>query len=247
MSDDAALAEAPDPAVVEAEWRLQMLKKAAEMEMALAEAFHRQAMAAANPAPPTPPAAQDAAAASGAGPDRVGELSAGFTRATRSLRLTLALHGRTSEQLRALRAGEAAKVEARRVADRKREADEAEAQSRKHRTTIERLVIEAAEREAEDDDSLGAVMEALEERLNEDEAYEDLDLMPVREAVERLCVDLELNPDWSLWEGEGWPPKPPFSRSKFSMWASPSRTPLLGPIDPALLRMVGMSVPPRLE
>jgi hypothetical protein len=87
-------------------------------------------------------------------------------------------------------------------------------------------VIEAAEREAEDEEALDGMLEALEERLDQDEAYWDLDDMPVREAVERLCVDLELNPDWSRWDGEGWPPKPPFSRFRFSIWSRPSRTPL---------------------
>jgi hypothetical protein len=76
-------------------------------------------------------------------------------------------------------------------------------------------------------------MEALEERLEEDEAYWDLDRMPLREAVERLCADLELTPDWSQWDGEGWPPKPPFSRPRFSMWTRPSRTPLLACDDGA--------------
>ncbi|HWE98948.1 MAG TPA: hypothetical protein VG248_04045, partial [Caulobacteraceae bacterium] len=39
-------------------------------------------------------------------------------------------------------------------------------------------------------------------------------------------ADLELTPDWSRWEGEGWAPEAPFSRSRFSIWARPSRTPL---------------------
>jgi hypothetical protein len=205
-----------------------MLEKMAQMEMDQAEALHRQAMAAANPAPPAPPPAPDAAAtcATGAAPVTASELSAGFARIARSLRLTLALHGRADAELRALLAGEAGKVEARRVAARNREHEEAEAQSRHHRSEVERLVIEAAEREVEDEEALDGVLEALEERLDQDEAYWDLDDMPLREAVERLCADLELTPDWSRWEGEGWPPKPPFSRFRFSIWSRPSRRPL---------------------
>jgi hypothetical protein len=218
-------AEAPDPAIVRAERRLRMLEKLAQLEMDLAEALQRQAIAAANP---TPPAQPDAAAASapGAAPETAGELSAGFARIARSLRLTLALQARAEEQLRALRAGVAADAEAWRFATRKREVDEAAARKRDRRNTVEVLVIEAAEREVEDEEALWGVLEALEERLDEDAAYEHLERAPLRETVERLCADLELTPDWSLWEGEGWTPKAPFSRGRFSMWARPSRRPL---------------------
>jgi hypothetical protein len=231
MPDDAALAEAADPAVLRAEQRLRMLEKMARLEMELAEVLQRQAIAAANlapPAPPAPPAAPDAAAASGRGaaPETAADLSAAFARIARSFRLTHALQDRAEDRLKALLAGEAAKVEARRVAARDRQHAEAETQSRHHRSEVERLVIEAAEREVEDEEALDGVLEALEERLDQDEAYWDLDDMPLREAVERLCGDLELTPDWSLWKGEGWPPKPPFSRFRFSIWSRPSRRPL---------------------
>ena len=231
MPDDATLAEAPDPAVLRAERRLRVLEELTEIGLDLARLLQRQAHAAAEAIDPTEPAAPDAAEASaGRAPTPIisaGDIANALARISRAIRLTVALETRTDEALRALRAGVAAEVEARRVQARNRAAAEAEARNKAHRDTVERLVIEAAEREIEDDDALGDVMEALEERLKEDEAYWDLDRMPLREAVERLCADLELTPDWSLWEGEGWPPKPPFSRAKGSMWALPSRRPLL--------------------
>jgi hypothetical protein len=225
MTDDAALAEAMDPAVLRAERRLRMLEKLAQLEMELAEALQRQAIAAANPVEPAP---SDAAAASGPGaaPQTAGDLSAAFARIARSLRLTLALQARAEEQLRALLAGEAAKVEVRRVEASRRAAAETRSRSDRQRNEVERLVLEAAEREVEDLEALDGVLKALEERLADDEAYCDLDRMPLREVVERLCADLELTPDWSRWEGEGWTPEPPFSRARFSIWARPSRTPL---------------------
>jgi hypothetical protein len=225
MPDDAALAEALDPAVLRAEQRLRMLEKMARLEMELAEALQRQAIAAANP---TPPAQPNAAAASrrGTAPGTADDLSAAFARIARSLRLTLALQARAEEQLRALLAGEAAKVEVRRAEASRRAAEEERARSDRHRNEVERLVGEAAEREAEDEAALDGVLEALEQRLEQDDAYWDLDQMPLREAVERLCADLELTPDWSRWDGEGWTPEPSFSRSRFSPWARPSRTPL---------------------
>ncbi|HEY1929045.1 MAG TPA: hypothetical protein VGG92_16390 [Caulobacteraceae bacterium] len=228
---DAASAEAPNPAVLRAEQRLRLLEELAQMEMDLARALQRRAIAAANP---TPPAESDAAAASAPGPvpETAEDLSAAFARIARSLRLTLALQARAEEQLRALLAGEAAKVEVRRAEASRRAASEARARSDYHRTEVECLVLEAAEREVEDEEALDSVLEALEERLDDDEAYWDLDDMSVREAVERLCADLELSPDWSRWQGAGWTPKPPFSRSRFSVWARPSRTPLRPFEDP---------------
>jgi hypothetical protein len=225
MPDDAAIAEATDTAVLRAERRLRMLEKLAQLEMELAEALQRQAIAAADP---TPPAEPDAAEASGPGaaPGTAGDLSAAFARIARSLRLTLALQARAEEQLRALLAGEAAKVEVRRAEVTRRATEEARARSEHHRNEVERLVCEAAEREVEDEQALKSVLEALEERLADDEAYWDLDQMPLPEAVERLCADLELTPDWSRWQGEGWTPRPPLSRSRFSVWSRPSRTPL---------------------
>ena len=228
---DADSAEAPDPAIARAERRLRLLEELSEIGMELARDLRRDVRAAIEAAEPAPAetSADDVAElaeapASSATGSR--DPSVAFARISRAIRLTLALEARTDEQLRALRAGVAAECEARRVAARNRAAVEAEARNKDHRDTVERLVLEAAEREVEDDASLGVVMEALEERLEEDDAYWDLDQMPLREAVERLCADLELTPDWSQWDGEGWPPKPPFSRSRFSPWARPSRRPL---------------------
>ena len=229
---DADPAEAPDPVIARAERRLRLLEELSEIGMDLARALCREALAAANPAESA--AAETAAdvADLAAAPTATGtrDPANAFARISRAIRLTLALEARTDEALRDLRAGVAAEAEAQRVVARDRAAAEAQARRKSHRDTVERLVTEAAEREIEDDDSLGAVMEALEERLEEDEAYWDLDQMPLREAVERLCADLELNPDWSQWGDAGWPPKPPFSRFKFSVWGRPSRTPL-GDLD----------------
>ncbi|HEY2051992.1 MAG TPA: hypothetical protein VGH03_21840 [Caulobacteraceae bacterium] len=220
MIDDAALAEAPDPAILRAERRLQILEELTDIAMNLARALERQALAAADRTQSSEPDCAQAPIAPAFDP------SVALARISRAVRLTLALEARTDEQLRALRAGVAAEVEARRVVARNRAREEARARRDNHRDEVERLVWEAAEREAEDEAALDSVLEALEERLTDDEAYWDLDQMPVREAVQRLCADLELTPDWSLWEGEGWTPQPPFSRGRFSLWSRPSRTPL---------------------
>jgi hypothetical protein len=218
MPDDAvALAEAPDPAILRAERRLRILEELTEIAMTLARALERQALAAADTVDPPEPAASAAPAF---------DPSVAFARISRAIRLTLALEARADEQLRALRAGVAADAEARRFVARKRATDEAAARKIDRRHTIETLVLEAAEREVEDEEALGRVAEALEERLENDHVYWDLDCASLREIVERLCADLELSPDWSLWDGEGWKPQAPFSRGRFSIWSRPSRTPL---------------------
>jgi hypothetical protein len=226
-------AATPDPAVQRAEWRLRLLEEMAEICMDLARTVHRQALA---PADSAEPAATDAAeppatrarAASPSTPDP----SEAIARISRALRLTLTLHSRTDEALGALRAGIAADCEARRVVASCRETADAALRRQRRRDTVENLVFEAAEREIDDEEAMSDVLEALDERLDEDEAYADLEQSRLRETVERLCADLELTPDWSLWEGEGWGPKPPFSRSRFSIWARPSRRPLR-PFDTA--------------
>ncbi|HEX4739700.1 MAG TPA: hypothetical protein VH353_00025 [Caulobacteraceae bacterium] len=149
-----------------------------------------------------------------------------FARLSRAIRLTVALEARTDEALRALRAGVAAEGEASRDQARRRATAEALTRNKARRDTVERLVIEAAEREIEDDEALCGVFQALDERLDDDAVYFHLDRLPLRETVERLCADLELTPDWSRWEGEGWTPQAPFARPAASIWRHPSRTPL---------------------
>jgi hypothetical protein len=227
MSDDDALAEAHEPAVLRAERRLQLLQELTDIGMTLARALERQALAAADPTDPAAPAATEASA-SRATPSAPDPADA-FARISRAIRLTLALEARTDEALRALRAGVAAECEVRRDQARRRAMTEAVERNQARRDTVERLVIEAAEREIEDDAALGGLLEALEERLDDDAVYFHLDRLPLRETVEQLCADLQLTPDWSQWGGEGWTPNPPFHRPAASIWRHPSRTPLRPP------------------
>jgi hypothetical protein len=220
----------------------------AEISMDLARILHRQAQAAADAAEPSAiePAETPAARGRTLSPSTT-DPSEALARISRALRLTLALHGRTDEALRALRAGITAECEARRVETARRAASEAEARSASRREAVERLVFEAAEREIDDDEVFGDVIEALEERLEQDEAYQDLDRAPLREIVERLCADLELTPDWSHWDGEGWAPPEPFFRPKLSVWRRPSRRPLFRLDAPSHLAQVPGPGSRRLE
>jgi hypothetical protein len=65
--------------------------------------------------------------------------------------------------------------------------------------------------------------EALDERLDEDDAYMDLEDRPLREVVEQLCADLCIEPDWDRWTGDGWTPRPFPARARWSDFNKPSR------------------------
>jgi len=160
--------------------------------------------------------------------------AADFDRLSRAVRLTLALHARTYEALRAYRLGvvvEEAERAERRAAHKAtalREAEVPVPASRKTRqeARTERLrdaVIEAAEYEIGDRESFGDLELALAERLADDEAYLRLLDLPFEETVRRICEDLDLNPDWSRWTGEGWAPRDPVPRPRGPWFKKPPR------------------------
>jgi len=84
-----------------------------------------------------------------------------------------------------------------------------------------------AEVEAEDSEAFDSLYEALTERLEYDPSYRRCDREPLREVIERLCKDLDLNPDWSRWTGDDWDADYRPRRTPGSIFSQPSRTPLL--------------------
>ncbi|MBV8684471.1 MAG: hypothetical protein JO111_16460 [Caulobacteraceae bacterium] len=240
---------AHDPAVLRAEWRLRMIEELAEIGMDLARTLHRQALAAAEPMEPadadttdTPTTTPTNTRASATSP---ADLANDFARLSRAVRLTLTLHTRTDESHRALQAGIAAEQEVARAEAARRASDEVVERRVAWEKRVDRLVSEVAEREIADENALSDVYKALEERLEQDEAYFDQENLSLRDTVERLCADLELTPDWSLWEGEGWTPNPPFHRRKASIFCRSSRRPLTPPFRPVSHPTPTLAAPPR--
>jgi hypothetical protein len=204
-----------DPSVVLAESRIRMLRRLAEIGMELAERTLNTQVA----------------------PGKGRDPADSYAPISRAIRLTLALEAKTDEELRDLKAGvvRKRKKELKRAAKRHEAAAAKDAAERA--VKVRELVAEAAEFEIADVYEFAQVYHALRERLDEDPAYDDCGVRPLRETVERLCKDLMLSPDWSRWEGEGWTreegaPK----RHRYSIFNQPSARALLDddiPEEPA--------------
>jgi hypothetical protein len=152
-------------------------------------------------------------------------------RAARALRLTLILHGRTEEALRALLAGvateRAARAEARDKAARDHEAAAAAAAER-HRVPVGRIreaMRDFLDREIEDDEAVAELERALDERLENDPTYAGRDELPFDETVRRLCADIGLDLDAIASTSDGWIPGAPFAPRRGACFAVPGGKP----------------------
>jgi hypothetical protein len=208
----------PDPhaaaAIARAEWRLAILAELTEIGMGLARDLGRETAE----APDTAATRRDPADS--------------FARLSRAIRLTLNLAARFDAELAKLRAGVAIEVETWREAAAVSADKAAQTKSAAHRRAIEVAVETALEAEIADRNERLACFEALNERLEWDEAYRNLDSLTFDEAVKRLCADLELSPDWSRWTEEGWVREPGIIRQPGSEFSRPSRKPVLVTCDP---------------
>jgi hypothetical protein len=219
-ADETATAEETlDLSVARAERRLRLLEELSEIGMELARALK--------------PGAEPDKTTAGDAPAK--DPAAVFAPLSRAVRLTLALEARTDQDLRDLKAG----VSRARQERRERAPHEAEAREEK----ISELVLKVAERECESREAFEEIEEALQERLDLDEAYFDCSERPLRQTVERLCKDLALTPDWSRWAGEGWEEEDIPTRPRFSPFHQPSPRLVLTD-DEAMRLLLGPNAPP---
>ncbi|HLZ84205.1 MAG TPA: hypothetical protein VKQ54_11615 [Caulobacteraceae bacterium] len=220
-------ADAPDPSVALAEEHLRFLAELRQAGMTMVRILTERTEidlqsakmllaksadpeAAGREGPPGPPPLRDPA----------GDLA----RLSRCLRLTVVLEGRIAKRLQGLRAGLAREREARREDAASRAGAEREARHQAAREKVEDLVTEAILAGDGDEAEALELAEALDERLEDDDAYMNLEDRPLREVIAQMCADLCIEVDWSRWTGEGWtPPAFPF-RPKFSPFNRPSRT-----------------------
>ena len=217
--DDAGLLAA---SVARVEHRLRLLDELAEiaMEMVRGVAEHSREVKAA--------ASQSAKA--GVTPEAHDFGADDLAKLSRAVRLTLDLAGRLEESLRALRSGEAKIHEDRRKERRARELRTSIEQAEAAEQRVVEQVTMVIAREAESEGDSCDLLAALDERIDDDIDHIGIGSRPLREAVERLCNDLDLKPDWSRWTDDGWPEDSAEilgARPAWSPFNRPSRTPLL--------------------
>ncbi len=168
-----------------AERHLRLLQELAEIGMDIARAVRAEAVAEADAAEPAP--------------SRFGNADPGlvFSRIARAVRQTLALEARIAEGIATAR-----------VEEDKRRADEASLEFDLREQEVRDYVIEAIEAEAAErqapDSHIERLLDDLDERMNEGDYDEALADGPIGELVARICADLGVTPDWSLWDDQDW-------------------------------------------
>ena len=155
-----------------------------------------------------------------------------FAKVSRSIRLTVMLEEKLDNALAARLAGEVVKAEI--VRSRgpvgigvSPDWDPHAALRVGKKARARQLIKDVVDRESPDPVEHDDLIDALDERLLLDRAYEFIEDLPLRDIVERLCADLQLKPDWKRWTGEGWEPNPPFFRPICSPFFAPGRRPIL--------------------
>jgi hypothetical protein len=206
-------------AVLHAERRLRLLQELTDIGMDMTRRLQKRV--AAVDALPITEAKRD---------DWPSDAAAAFAKLSRAVRLTIDLEARTDEALRALCAGETAALAVRREKRERAAAQPETVDPTVGRDRVAEQVAMVISRECESEADSCDLLHALEERLEDDIAYVDVDIAPLREMVEKLCGDLGLSPDWSRWTVDGWPEPPEEvlgARAPWSPFNRVSRKPLL--------------------
>jgi hypothetical protein len=176
-ADDAPSALERARALIEPQ--LQFLTRLSQIGMDVAEAIGRQVR--------------------GEDPPAKGDPSLAFARASRAVRLTIALQSKLVEALAALEAGPPGSGHGGVPDDARGDPDYI------LKARVERIVERAAEAEHPDDArTVDRVVHEAGERLDDIDLYGDLLDRPMSEILARICRDLDLPLDWSRLAQEAW-------------------------------------------
>jgi hypothetical protein len=134
-------------------------------------------------------------------------LGLAFSRIARAVRQTVALEARLAEDRQAKTAARIASQTHTRAAHRRRD--------------VRAVVAQAIEADAADSDVEDLLLD-LEERLADRDNEADFAERPIGELVARICRDLGVTPDWSLWEDEDWAVEEAAARPPGSPCAAPA-------------------------
>ena len=161
------------------ERQLQMLGELAEMGLNVARAIERQAV--------------QAGAETG-----VQDIALAYARASRAVRMTIALQAKLIGALQALE--QRAPFEARWAEI----LGEAARNDHPRRARIERIARRIIKAEHPDQDQVERLADEAAERLDDQDLYGDVLSRPISEVVALICRDLGLSPDWPRLAQEAW-------------------------------------------
>jgi hypothetical protein len=170
--------------------QLAMLQELAEIGMQIARAVRDEALARTE-------RAADERAPARPSPFGGGDLGLVYSRIARAVRQTLALESRLADGIEKARTEQArSQVAAVRTAF-----DERQHEVRDY--VAEAIEAEAAERGTPERD-VERLLDDLDERLEDGDYDEALADAPIGDLVARICADLGVTPDWSLWDDQAW-------------------------------------------
>ena len=175
-----------DEAAAVAARHLRMLDQLAEIGMALAVEIGRQVTA-------QPPVVEDEASPPAPRPS-LNDLALGLSRASRAVRMSIALYARLTAGPRGPQEGPATLEDL---------LERLDAGVSAHRGRIEDVVERVAIAGHDDEQAVERLTSEAAERL-EREAYGDIMARPVSEVVDLICRDLGLSPDWPALAQEAW-------------------------------------------
>jgi hypothetical protein len=183
---DAAPTDTPpgvgaDPARTERQ--LWMLDRLAEGGLDIVEAIRRQATQAADDQAGPPPNS----------PAFTGDLALAYARASRAVRMSIALQSKLMAERREQTTASATAARVSAVRDRPA-----------RRARIERIVERLASAEHDDDEAVEQCRAEAAERLDDTDVFGDVLDRPVSETIALICRELGLSPDWPALAQEAW-------------------------------------------
>jgi hypothetical protein len=202
MFDDAhnpEPSEPPDWRIARTERRLRRLEDALDMGMERLDLARRRARVVTE------------AMEAGAEPPKGADLGDDFERVFRGVRFAIVLEAKLDDDLFAMRAGTYV-PEPRRAPRGPRSADphdpeaKPEPDRKDRRDQLHGYVLDLAHPMSYEPVARERIYENLHERLYETERYDLLLDLSTEEAVEAICKDLSVRPQYERWEGLDWPP-----------------------------------------
>jgi hypothetical protein len=196
MSDDANISEPPDPRIARTEAGLCALAELRQLGMVTARAKSRQACRESeeSEAPSEAPRGRDSAEV--------------FERVSRGVRCIVALEARLGDYLAALVAGDPSAEFSPKHAHRSPYSDDPPKPERdrmERRMQIRGHVLELTDPDSFEEEECERIYNESYQRLYESERYDALLDLPLKDAVEAICRDLGVRPQYERWEGLDWP------------------------------------------